>query len=104
MWPPAAAGKISASRLALTWSRRCAFTAGIRCGGSANYGSVPSGGEISDDMAEARAEFNRTLRNMGAHRSGILMSMLLDDQHPGVRWLATAQAALDTLALRCQLV
>ena len=70
--------------------------AGLLLGGGSRMGQVGRASDISDATAEARAAFNRALRQVPGHRADLLMS-LLHEQHPGVRWLATVQSALDDL-------
>ena len=73
-----------------------ANAAGLLLGASAPYGRIGKSAEMSDPMAEARAAVNRALRQVPGHRADLLMD-LLHERHPGVKWLATVQAALDDL-------
>jgi hypothetical protein len=73
-----------------------AFAAGLLLRGTARLGSLARASDISDATAEARAAFNRALRQVPGHRADLIMD-LLHERHPGTRWLATLQAALDDL-------
>lgn len=72
--------------------------AGLMLGRSGGY----SGGgrqEITDEMAEARASWNRLMMALGSQRADLLTSVC-HERHPGVPWLATVQSALDWLGDR----
>lgn len=71
--------------------------AGLSIAGAAQYGRIGHGGEMSDAMADARGAWNRLMKGVGGHKADLLFS-LCHERHPGVAWLATAQAALDDLA------
>ena len=52
--------------------------------------------ETAQEPDEARAAYNALLRRSGPLFGGLLAGMM-GHTHPGVRWLATAQEALDWL-------
>lgn len=73
--------------------------AGLLEAGARQYGRIGHGGELTDEMAEARARWNRLMVALGSQRADLLTSVC-HERHPGVRFLATVQAALDWLGDR----
>lgn len=73
--------------------------AGLLLGGGTPYGRIGHGGEMPDEMAEARASWNRLMSALGSQRADLLTSVC-HEQHPGVRWLGTVQSGLDWLGDR----
>ncbi|CAB4166496.1 hypothetical protein UFOVP853_37 [uncultured Caudovirales phage] len=78
--------------------------AGLGARVSARYGDSPRSDEEAEDAAaeagdggDARVGYRRLLRDAGG-LMGPVLDALMHDQHPGVRWLATCQEALDWLA------
>jgi hypothetical protein len=65
---------------------------------TARFVAAPPGRETGRDPdAATPADMMRyTLRQLGQHRAALLVGLCMGD-HPGVQWLATAQAALDML-------
>lgn len=72
--------------------------AGLEPRVTADLTSTRGGRAIERDPAEADAEdhFHREMRRFKGQVAGIVMDMLRGT-HPGVKWLATLQSALDRL-------
>lgn len=70
--------------------------AGLGLKGTAGYGRQGGNG-MSDTMDAARSRWNKAMRLLGSHKADLIFS-LCHERHPGVKWLATVQAALGNLA------
>jgi hypothetical protein len=74
-------------------------------GATVALGRVGKSSEMSDAMAEAEAAWRRAFNQIPGHRAELVRNLILGQGvnvpylgvHPGVRWLATVQAALDDL-------
>ena len=73
--------------------------AGLLPVGAAQLGRIGRGGELPDDMDEARVRFRRLLVWLGAKRAELVMD-LMHERHPGTWQLATLQSALEMCADR----
>jgi hypothetical protein len=82
-----------------------AEAAGKLPGATAALWRVGKSSEMSDAMAEAEAAWRQAFNQIPGHRAELVRNLILGQGvnvpylgvHPGVRWLATVQAALDDL-------
>lgn len=90
----------AAARVLLTaWSSSGIAPALEPAWASAQFGRAPAAPQGVDGTEGAEDRYHALLRPLsGAY--AVVLSAMVRGEHPGVRWLATLQAALDALANR----